>query len=166
MENPERCVIKVAAGAKPLVGFVDSGQGTGGSVQELDSDIALANRMQLFAKCGNAGFVRVKKPPFRKEGVEETTAKRPFSGLTKIGPGHEQGMYVDSVRIEREVSFRDFPVVDCDENEVDVGLVPNRVMRKAAAEHGSKDRAVAFDPGDQCIQSLREPVVRGSRHSN
>ena len=166
MENPEGGVIEVAAGAKPLVGFVDGGQGTGGSVQELDSDVALANRMQLFTKFGDTGLVRIEKPPFRKEGMKETAAKRPFSSFAKISPGHEQGMDVDAVCIKRESFFRDFPVVDCDENEIDVGLVPDRVMRKAATEHGRKDRAVVLDTGDQGIQRLRELVVGGDRHSN
>jgi len=67
MQNPKGRVLEIAARAKLLMGFVNGRQGVAGGIQELNSNVALANRTQLFAKCRNAGFVRIEEPAFSKE---------------------------------------------------------------------------------------------------
>ena len=53
VQNPERRVFQVAACAQPFVGFVNRRQRVAGGVQELDPDIALADRPQPLTERGD-----------------------------------------------------------------------------------------------------------------
>jgi len=74
--------------------------------------------------------------------------QRSFDRAAEFGARHEKRVHVDTVSVERHVGDFDLPVVDGDEHEIDVGLLPDGVVRKAAAENGGVDRAGTLHFGD------------------
>ena len=53
------------------------------------------------------------------------------------------------------------PVVDRHQHQVDIGLLPDGVVRQAAAEDGGEDRAVLLHPLDQDIERRGEGLLDG-----
>jgi hypothetical protein len=70
-------------------------------------------------------------------------------------------MYVDAIGIEREVGPFELLVVDGDQDEIDIGLGPDGVVREAAAEDGGEDRAILADLRDEIVERPGELLLDG-----
>src|SRR5215831_400521 len=104
----------------------------------------------------------VKEAPFGEERVLEAIADGTFHGPAELRPGHQQGVYVDPVRVEREAPTGVAFVVYCHQYQVNIGFVPNRVVRKAAAQDRGQDRVIAPYLADQRLERGVEPLMRRS----
>ena len=85
----------------------------------------------------------------------------PSTILRNSARGYEQGVHVDPVGIDRQIGGLDVFVVNGDEHQIDVGLLPDDVVGEAAAEHRGQDRSVVLDVVDQRVEGGREPLADG-----
>src|SRR6185437_7143398 len=110
--------------------------------------------------------MRVQNPALREERMHKRIAKRALGNLAKLGPRHHQRVDVHAVRIESRGASLGLFVIDRHEHQVDIGLIPNPVVRQAAAEDGGQYGAILFYLVDEAIDGLRKPPLHGvSRHT-
>jgi hypothetical protein len=93
--------------------------------------------------------------------VHERIAYRAFDGFAELRARDQERVYVDPIRIERQVGPFELLVVDGDQDEVDIGLGPDGVVREAAAEDGGEDRAIPLDLGDEIVERPGELFLDG-----
>ena len=74
-------------------------------------------------------------------------------------------MDVDVVLYERHIVGLGLLVVRADQYEVDIRLVPNLVVRQAAAEDRRQDVVVLADLFDQGVESGLESLAGDGRHA-
>ena len=109
------------------------------------------------------GIVRVEQPALGQERVHERVADRALDDLPELRARDEQRVDVHAVRVERLVAGRDLLVVDRHQHEIDVGLLPDGVVRQAAAENRRENRAIPLDLLDQRRERRREIAARPLR---
>jgi hypothetical protein len=96
----------------------------------------------------------VEQAALGEQRVHERVAQRAFDRPPKLSPGHQDGVHVDAVRRQGHVRRRHSLVINRDEHEVDVGLLPDGVVRQAAAKDGGQHRAVFADLADKDIERI------------
>jgi len=87
----------------------------------------------------------------RKECMKEFRTDLPRSCGTPCA--RATALNVHAVRVEREAARVDLSVVDRHEDEVHVGLRPDRIVRQAAAENRGEDGMILSD----CATRRRPP---------
>ena len=64
-------------------------------------------------------------------------------------------MHVHAVGVKRQVSALNFFIVDGHEHQVDIGLLPYRIVRQATTKEGCQYCAVFLHVDDECVELLR-----------
>ena len=154
VEDPERRVVEVAARDEPLVGLVERRQRGGRGGQELELRVALADVAESAAEVGDRSVVRVEQPPLGQQRMHERVADRALDRLAKLRRAASRNAWTFTPSALRESAARSSltPVVDGDEDQVDVGFGPDGVVRQAAAQNRGEDRPVEFHLLHQPIQ--------------
>jgi len=93
--------------------------------------------------------------------VHERVANGAFHGLAELRARQQERVDIDAIRIQGEAGLGDLLIVQRDQYQIDVGLLPNGVVREAAAEDCGKDRAVAADLRDQIVERSGELLLDG-----
>ena len=65
---------------------------------------------------------------------------------------HQQGMHVDPVGVERHAALPPERVVHRDQEQIDVGLFPDAVVRQAATEERAQNRAITLQLGHEGVE--------------
>src|SRR5262245_13410318 len=91
--------------------------------------------------------------------MHERVADRAFDRLAEPRASHKEGVNIHPISIERNIRSVGFLVVYRNENQIDVGSGPYRVVREAAAENGREDRRIHFYLLDECIERFVELLL-------
>ena len=142
--------------------FVNGKERVDGRAQQLQLDVSPADLTQPCTEIGDRRVVRIEQTSFGEEGMHERVVCRALDNCPELSPRHEHGMNVDAVGVEGQRRTVHLLVVDGDQQQVDVRLCPDRIVRQAAAEHGGEDGLIAFDPIHQPVESRGEPPRRRS----
>ena len=68
-------------------------------------------------------------------------------------------MHVEAVSVQRAPGVLEFSVVDGHEQQIDVRLVPDLVVRQAAAEDRGENGAIVLDLRDERIERRAELLL-------
>jgi hypothetical protein len=68
---------------------------------------------------------------------------------------------VQAVSVQTDASLVGLAVVDRHEHEIDVGLIPDGVVRQAAAQNRGEHATIARDLRDERIERSSEGLVNG-----
>ena len=161
LEDPQSAVVQILASDEPFPRLVEGRQRVRRRLEQPHGRVAAAERMERVAEIGDGRVVRIQQAALGEQRVHERVAQRAFDRLTKLRPGHQDGVDVDAVRRQGDVRGRHPFVINRDEHEVDIGLFPDRVMRQAAAEDGGQHGVVFADLTDKDVERFGEATFDG-----
>ncbi len=120
--------------------------------------------MQLFTEVGDGFIVSVDQTPLGEERMLEATADAAFDRLAELRAWDEERMHVDAVCVERAGLIGRPLAVDCYQYKVNIGFVPDRIVRQASAKNHRQDGPILLYFFDKRLQSGVE-LLMGSHSS-
>ena len=91
--------------------------------------------------------------------MHEGVANGAFGGLAEIGARHQDGVHIDSVRVETEALPGGLLIVDGHQQQIDIGLRPDGIVREAAAQNRGQNGGIALHLLDKCGEGDVELIL-------
>ena len=146
VEQPQEAVVVVLLHLVPLLGFGQGGQQRQGAPQQLVVAVARTDALGVFVPRGNGLVLGEQERAVGEGKVEPTALTRAFYVQLKALARDEIGVDDDAFFSEAVVFIAPhLGIVGHDDPQVNVGLLPNLIVRIGAIDDGGQDRAILLE---------------------